>query len=101
MRGLRLCLNLALTKRLDGVPHFLGVRQRAPDISIFRTSVEGDQPVAMCAIDLKPVADFSRMLPKHLRAFRAFYFDAFVDHESPRFDGHLKAQALKAWPAVR
>jgi hypothetical protein len=37
----------------------------------------------MLAIGLKSVADLAGALAKNLRAFRAFDFDLFVDHESP------------------
>jgi hypothetical protein len=37
----------------------------------------------MLAVRLEPVADFLRPLSEHLRAFRAFDFYFFVDHEMP------------------
>jgi hypothetical protein len=35
------------------------------------------------AVRLEPVADFLRPLSKYLRAFRAFDFYFFLDHEMP------------------
>jgi hypothetical protein len=61
--------------------HFLGNRERLADISIFRTAVERNQPIAMRTVGLKAVADSMRTFPEHLRAFRAFYSYFFVDHE--------------------
>ncbi|MGB9115239.1 hypothetical protein [Bradyrhizobium sp.] len=60
---------------------FPGAQQRFANISVFRTAVERDQPVAVRAIGLKPVADPVRALAKYLRAFRALDFDFFIDHE--------------------
>ncbi|HWZ06298.1 MAG TPA: hypothetical protein VNY53_05230, partial [Bradyrhizobium sp.] len=70
-------------RRFDRPPHFPGARQRLADILVIGAHVEGDQPIAMLAIGLKSVADLAGALAKNLRAFRAFDFDLFVDHESP------------------
>jgi hypothetical protein len=63
--------------------HFPGVHERAADVSIFRTGIESDQPVAVLAVGLEAVADSLRPLSKYLRAFRAFDSYFFVDHEMP------------------
>jgi hypothetical protein len=39
--------------------------------------------IAVLAVRLEPVADFLRPLSEYLRAFRAFDFYFFVDHEMP------------------
>jgi hypothetical protein len=69
--------------------HFPGAPERPADISIFRTDIERNQPIAMLTVGLKPVADSLRPLPEYLRASRAFYFDLFVDHEMPLADSAL------------
>lgn len=51
--------------------HFFGAHESAADISIFRTGIERDEPIAVLAIGLEPVADFLRPLPEYLRAFGA------------------------------
>src|ERR1019366_3010772 len=49
--------------------HFPGTRERPANIFVFRTAVERNQPIAMRAVGLKPVADTMRALAKYLRAF--------------------------------
>jgi hypothetical protein len=61
--------------------YFFGVLESPADISIFRTCIECNQPIAVLAVRLEPVADFLRALSGYLRAFRASYFYFFVDHE--------------------
>jgi hypothetical protein len=61
--------------------HLFGAHESPADISIFRTGVERNQPIAVLAVRLEPVADFLRALSEYLRAFRASYFYFFVDHE--------------------
>jgi hypothetical protein len=61
--------------------YFFGVLESPADISIFRTGVERNEPIAVLAVRLEPVADFLRPLSEYLRAFRAFDFYFFVDHE--------------------
>jgi hypothetical protein len=63
--------------------HLLGAHESAADIPIFRTGIERNQPIAVLAVRLKPVADFLRPLSEYLRAFCAFDFYFFVDHEMP------------------
>jgi hypothetical protein len=63
--------------------HLFGAHESPADIPIFRSGIERDQPIAMLAVRLEPVADFLRPLPEYLRAFRAFDFYFFVDHEMP------------------
>jgi hypothetical protein len=60
-----------------------GAQESPADISIFRTGIERNQPIAVLAVGLKPVADFLRPLSEYLRAFRAFDFYFVVDHEPP------------------
>jgi hypothetical protein len=78
----RLCEARAAAFVLQRQPHFLGAHERFANISVVRTVVEGNQPIAMPAIGLKSVADPLRAKAKDLRAFRAFDFDFIVDHES-------------------
>jgi hypothetical protein len=63
--------------------HFFGARERPADIFIFRSGTERNQSIAVLAVCLEPVADFLRPLSEYLRAFRAFDFYFFVDHEMP------------------
>jgi hypothetical protein len=60
--------------------HFFGALEGSADISIVRTRIEGNEPIAVLAVRLEPIADFLRPLPEYLRAFRAFDFYFFVDH---------------------
>ena len=69
--------------------HLLGAHESAADIPIFRTGIERNQPIAVLAVRLKPVADFLRPLSEHLRASRAFDFYFFVDHEMPLNQWHI------------
>ena len=104
----------------DRHSHFPGAGERTPDIFVFRTGIERNQPVAVLAVGLKPIADFLRPFPEHLRAFGAFDFHFFVDHgvlpRNPRvaiclprlkgaFEGLLKLSsnvpAALASPVVR
>lgn len=81
---------LALGPGFEYRPHFFGAHERAADISVFRTGIERDEPIAVLAIGLEPVADFLRPLPEYLRAFRASDFDYFVDHEKlPKFNAGI------------
>jgi hypothetical protein len=71
-------------------PHFPGAHQSPADISIFRTGIERNHPVAVLAVRLVPVADFLRPLPEYLRAFRALDSYFVVDHEMPpKFDAGI------------
>ncbi|MGO8908133.1 MAG: hypothetical protein ACLQDM_02205 [Bradyrhizobium sp.] len=73
--------------RQSNVP---GAQQRLANISVFGIVVEGNQPIAVRTVRLQPVADPVRALAKYLRAFRAFDFDFFIDHEmSPEFKGEV------------
>jgi hypothetical protein len=63
--------------------HIPGTHESPADVSVFRTAIESDQPVAVQTIYLKTVADFLRPFSKYLRAFRAFDFYFFVNHEMP------------------
>jgi hypothetical protein len=60
-----------------------GAHERPADILVFRTGIERNQPIAVLAVRLKPVADILGPLSEYLRAFRAFDFHFFVDHEMP------------------
>jgi hypothetical protein len=60
-----------------------GALQGPADISIVRSAVERDQPVAVLAIRLESVADLLGPFPEDLRALRAFDFDFFFRHECP------------------
>jgi hypothetical protein len=61
--------------------HFFGTLQCSTDVSIFRTGIERNYSIAVLAVRLGSVADILRPLSKYLRAFRAFDFHFFVDHE--------------------
>jgi hypothetical protein len=61
--------------------HLFGARESPSDIPVFRTGIERNQSIAVLAVRLEPVADFLRPLSEYLRAFRAFDFYFFVDHE--------------------
>jgi hypothetical protein len=63
--------------------NLFGARESPADIPVFRSGIERNQPIAMLAVRLEPVADFLRPLSEYLRAFRAFDFYFFVDHEMP------------------
>jgi hypothetical protein len=63
--------------------HFLGAHQSPADISIFRTGIERNHPIAVMAVRLVPVADSLRPLPEYLRALRASDSYFFLDHEMP------------------
>src|ERR1700730_16728975 len=63
--------------------HLFGAHESPADIPVFRTGIERNQPIAVLAVRLEPVADFLRTLAEYLRAFRAFDFYFFVDHEMP------------------
>ena len=64
-------------------------RQCPSDVGVFRTELEGNQPVAMLAVDLKTGPDLLRALPKYLGASRAFNSDLVINHEI-----HLEAHPL-------
>ncbi|SRR6266404_2222368 len=82
--GARACSrNLTLEPGFQRHSHFFGAHESPADIYIFRSGVKRNQSIAVPAVRLKPVAYSLRPLPKNLRAFRAFYFDFFVDHETP------------------
>jgi hypothetical protein len=61
--------------------HLFGAHESPADIPVVRTGIERNQPIAVLAVRLEPVADFLRTLSQYLRAFRAFDFYSFVDHE--------------------
>jgi hypothetical protein len=61
--------------------YFFGVLESPADIPIFRTGIKRNQLIAVLAVRLEPIADFLRPLSEYLRAFRAFDFYFFVDHE--------------------
>src|SRR5216684_8200547 len=65
---------------------FSCARQCPSDVGVFRTELEGDEPVAVLAVDLKTGPDLLRALPEYLGALRALNSDLVVDHEI-----HLKA----------
>src|ERR1700730_15247670 len=67
---------------------FFGVLESPADIPVFRTGIERNQPIAVLAVRLEPVANFLSPLAEYLGAFRAFDFDLFVDH------GMLRSQAF-------
>ena len=80
--GARACSrNLTLEPGFQRHSHFFGAHESPADIYI-----KLNQPIAVPAVRLKPIAYSLRPLPKNLRAFRAFYFDFFVDHETPLAD---------------
>jgi len=78
--------NLTLELGFQRHSHFFGAHESPADIYIFRSGVKRNQPIAVLTVRLKPVAYSLRPLPKYLRAFRALYFDFFVDHETPLAD---------------
>jgi len=63
--------------------HLFGAHESPADVSIFRIDIERDQPIAVLAVCLEPVADLLRPFSEYLRTFRAFDFHLFVDHECP------------------
>jgi hypothetical protein len=56
------------------------VNERAPDIWILGSGIEGDQPIAVWAIGLKAIAELVCSIPKHHRAFGAFDLDLILTH---------------------
>jgi hypothetical protein len=64
--------------------HLFGAHESPADIPVLRAAIERNQPIAVLAVRLEPVADSLSPLPEYLRALRAFDFDFFVDHEMPR-----------------
>jgi hypothetical protein len=79
----RLCQACGFALGFQRRSRFPGAHERFANIYVFRTIVEGNQPIAVRTIGLKSVADPVRALAKYLRAFRAFDFDFFIDHEMP------------------
>jgi hypothetical protein len=61
--------------------HFFRVHESPADVSVLRTGIERNEPIAVLAVGLEPVADLLRPLPEYLRAFRAFNSYFFFDHE--------------------
>src|SRR5438105_7988068 len=61
--------------------HFLGAHESPMNIFIFRAGIEHNQPVAVLAVRLEPVADLLRPLAEYLRALRAFDSYFFVHRE--------------------
>jgi hypothetical protein len=78
---LALCHTLVFGLSFNRHSHFFGAHESPADIPVFRTGIERNQPIAMLAVRLEPVADFLRRLSEYLRAFRASDFYFFVDHE--------------------
>jgi hypothetical protein len=70
-----------------------GAHERAADILVFRRGVERNQPIAVLAVGLEPVADFLRPFSKYLRAFRAFDFYFVVGHVMPLPNGGILLSA--------
>jgi hypothetical protein len=66
-----------------------GAHEGAADIFVFRRGVERNQPIAVLAVGLEPVADFLRPLSENLRAFRAFDLYFVVSHEMPLLSGDI------------
>jgi hypothetical protein len=85
------CFRSRLEARFEQNPDFTGTCQRAADVPILRRGVEGNQAVAVHAVDLKTIADSLRALAKNLRAFRASDPDFFIDHEIQRGPESLTA----------
>src|ERR1700682_571778 len=81
----RLGLGSHFQRRSD----FSCARQCPTDVGVFRAELEGDEPVAMLAVDLKTGPDLLRALPEYLGALRAFNSDFFINHEI-----HPKADPL-------
>jgi hypothetical protein len=76
--------------------HLFGAHESPTDIPVFRTGIERNQPIAVLAIRLEPVADFLGPLSEYLRALRTFDFYFFVDHETPEKCQHSAFFGLKA-----
>ena len=72
--------------------HLFGALESPVDVPVFRAAIERNQPIAMLAVRLEPVADVLSPLPEYLRALRAFDSDFFVDHEMPR--NHWQASCV-------
>jgi hypothetical protein len=82
--GLALRRRFVFRPRFKRHSHLFGAHERPADIPVFRTAIERNEQIAVLAVRLEPVADFLSPLPEYLRAFRAFDFDLFVDHEMLR-----------------
>ena len=78
-----------LGSRFERRSDFSCARQRPSDVGVFRAELEGDEPVAVLAVDLKTGPNLLRALPEYLGALRALNPDLVVDHEI-----HLKAHPL-------
>jgi hypothetical protein len=63
--------------------NLFGAHEGPADIPIFRAGIERNQPIAVLAIRLEPVADSLSPLSEYLRAFRAFDFYFVVHDEMP------------------
>jgi hypothetical protein len=75
--------------------HFFGALQGPADISILRTGIERNQPVAVLAVRLESIADFLRPLPEYLGAFRALDSYFFLNHEmSPKINAGILPSIL-------
>jgi hypothetical protein len=68
---------------LHGGPDFLGRLHRSADKGIFGISVQGDQAIAMLAIDLEAITNFARALPENPFAARAPQLYLVVNHDNP------------------
>jgi hypothetical protein len=86
--GLALRRRFVFGPRVKRHSHLFGAHESPADIPVFRTRIERNQPIAVLAVRLEPVANFLSPLAEYLRAFRAFDFDLFVDH------GMLRSQAV-------
>ncbi|MGZ5874909.1 MAG: hypothetical protein ACXWKP_22645 [Bradyrhizobium sp.] len=83
--------------RFECRAYLFGAREGPADISIFRTDIKRNQPIAVLAVGLESVADPLRPFAEYLRAFGAFDFHFFVDHECPWLNaGTLLSQVLKS-----
>jgi hypothetical protein len=77
--------------------HFLGALECSMNISILRAGIERYQPIAVLAVRLEAIADFLRPLSEYLRAFGAFNFYFFVNHEMSLISmPHSAFQSLRA-----
>ena len=69
-----------LGSRFERRSDFSCARQRPSDVGVFRAELEGDEPVAVLAVDLKTGPNLLRALPEYLGALRALNSDLVVDH---------------------
>jgi hypothetical protein len=69
-----------------------GAHKGFSNISIVRTGIKSNKPIALWAVCLKPIPDFLCPLSEYMRALRAFYSHFFINHEMPSVDPAFSAR---------